>query len=126
MLKKLIVLTGAGMSAESGIKTFRESGGLWEEYNVEEVASIEAWYKNPDLVLRFYNERRHQLEAALPNAGHTGLAALEKDYDVHIITQNIDNLHERAGKHKSAPSSRITDKGTQQQQSGPGHGYRIS
>ena len=100
MLKKLVVLTGAGMSAESGIKTFRESGGLWEEYNVEEVASIEAWYKNPDLVLRFYNERRRQLEAALPNAGHTGLAALEKDYDVYIITQNIDNLHERAGSTK--------------------------
>ncbi|HUW93963.1 MAG TPA: Sir2 family NAD-dependent protein deacetylase [Bacteroidales bacterium] len=96
-MKKLVVLTGAGMSAESGIKTFRESDGLWEEYRVEEVATPEAWHNNPDLVLRFYNERRRQLEKAIPNAGHTGLAALEKDYEVHIITQNVDNLHERAG-----------------------------
>jgi NAD-dependent deacetylase len=100
MLKKIVVLSGAGMSAESGIKTFRDSGGLWEQYNVEEVASIEAWYRNPDLVLRFYNERRRQLETARPNAGHIGLAALEIDFDIHIITQNIDNLHERAGSTK--------------------------
>jgi len=100
MPEKLVVLSGAGMSAESGIKTFRDSGGLWEEYKVEEVASIEAWHRDPDLVQRFYNERRRQLETAGPNAGHTGLAALEKDYDVHIITQNIDNLHERAGSTK--------------------------
>ncbi len=99
-MKKLVVLTGAGMSAESGIKTFRESGGLWEEYHIEEVASPEAWQSNSDLVQRFYNERRRQLEKAEPNAGHTGLAALEKDFDVHIITQNIDNLHERAGSTK--------------------------
>jgi len=97
MPKKIVVLSGAGMSAESGIKTFRDSGGLWEQYRVEEVASIEGWYRNPDLVQRFYNERRRQLEGARPNAGHAGLAALEKVFDVHIITQNVDNLHERAG-----------------------------
>jgi NAD-dependent deacetylase len=96
-MKRVLVLTGAGMSAESGIKTFRESGGLWEEYRVEDVATPEAWNNNPDLVRRFYNERRRQLESAPPNAGHTGLAALEKDFDVQIITQNVDNLHERAG-----------------------------
>ncbi len=96
-MKKLVVLTGAGMSAESGIKTFRDSGGLWEQYRVEDVASIDAWHRNPDLVQRFYNERRRQLAKAEPNEGHKGLAALEKDFDVHIITQNIDNLHEQAG-----------------------------
>ncbi|MCJ7820850.1 MAG: NAD-dependent deacylase [Bacteroidales bacterium] len=96
-MKKVVVLTGAGMSAESGIKTFRESGGLWEEYRVEEVATPQAWNNNPDLVRRFYNERRRQLESAQPNAGHLGLAALEKDFDVQIISQNVDNLHERAG-----------------------------
>ena len=96
-MKKLVVLSGAGMSAESGIKTFRDSGGLWEEYDVTEVATPMAWWKNRDLVLRFYNERRHQLETAQPNAGHKGLAELEKYFDVHIITQNVDNLHERAG-----------------------------
>lgn len=99
-MKNLVILTGAGMSAESGIKTFRDSGGLWEEYRIEEVASPEAWQSNPDLVQRFYNERRRQLEKADPNAGHIGLAALEKDFDVHIITQNIDNLHEKAGSTK--------------------------
>ena len=95
--RKVVVLTGAGMSAESGIKTFRDSGGLWEEYDVTEVATPMAWWKNRDLVLRFYNERRRQLEKAMPNAGHMGLAALEKHFEVHIITQNVDNLHERAG-----------------------------
>jgi len=99
-MKKLIVLTGAGMSAESGMKTFRDSGGLWEQYRVEEVASIEGWYRNPDLVQRFYNERRRQLDSVVPNEGHLGLAALEKYFDVHIITQNVDNLHERAGSTK--------------------------
>ena len=99
-MKKLVVLTGAGMSAESGIKTFRDSGGLWEEYRVEDVASPEAWQRDPALVQRFYNERRRQLEKAEPNAGHSGLVALENDFDVHIITQNIDNLHERAGSSK--------------------------
>jgi NAD-dependent deacetylase len=99
-MKKLCVLTGAGMSAESGIKTFRDSGGLWEEYDVMTVASIEGWNKNPQLMLRFYNERRKQLETAIPNKGHTGLAALEENYDVYIITQNVDDLHERAGSSK--------------------------
>jgi NAD-dependent deacetylase len=94
---RLIVLTGAGMSAESGIKTFRDSGGLWEEYDVTEVATPMAWWKNQDLVLRFYNERRQQLESAKPNAGHYGLAALEKHFRVTIITQNVDDLHERGG-----------------------------
>jgi NAD-dependent deacetylase len=96
-MKRLVVLTGAGMSSESGIRTFRDSGGLWEEYNVMDVASPEAWYNNRDLVLRFYNERRRQLREARPNKGHTALAALENYFDVNIITQNIDNLHERAG-----------------------------
>jgi NAD-dependent deacetylase len=99
-MKNLVILTGAGISAESGIKTFRDSGGLWEEYRVEEVASPEAWHSNPDLVQRFYNERRRQLEKAEPNAGHIGLVKLDNDFDVHIITQNIDNLHERAGSTK--------------------------
>jgi len=96
-MKKLVVLTGAGMSSESGIRTFRDSGGLWEEYDVTEVATPMAWWKNRDLVLRFYNERRKQLAGAQPNAGHLGLAELEKYFEVTIITQNIDNLHERAG-----------------------------
>ncbi len=96
-MKNLVILTGAGMSSESGIKTFRDSGGLWEEYDVTEVATPMAWAKNLDLVLRFYNERRRQLERCEPNEGHKGMAALEKYFDVHIVTQNIDNLHERAG-----------------------------
>ncbi|HQM70872.1 MAG TPA: NAD-dependent deacylase [Bacteroidales bacterium] len=99
-MKKLVILTGAGMSQESGIRTFRETGGLWEEYDVNEVASPEGWYKNRDLVLRFYNERRRQLADCLPNSGHKGVAALEKYFDVHVITQNVDNLHERAGSTK--------------------------
>lgn len=96
-MKKLVILTGAGMSAESGIKTFRDSGGLWEEHRVEDVASPMGWALNRKLVLKFYNDRRRQLAGSEPNAGHIGLAALEKYFDVHIITQNIDNLHERAG-----------------------------
>jgi len=99
-MKKLIVLTGAGMSSESGLRTFREMGGLWEEYDVMEVASPEGWAKDKDLVLRFYNERRRQLKDAEPNAGHIGLTELENYFDVHIITQNVDNLHERAGSSK--------------------------
>jgi NAD-dependent deacetylase len=99
-MKKLVILTGAGMSSESGIKTFRDSGGLWEEYDVTEVATPMAWARNRELVLRFYNERRRQLEGCQPNEGHTGLAQLEKYFDVQIITQNIDNLHERAGSTK--------------------------
>jgi NAD-dependent deacetylase len=99
-MKKLVILTGAGMSAESGIRTFRDSGGLWEEYDVTEVATPEAWDRDRELVLRFYNERRIQLACCMPNEGHLGLAALEKHFDVHIITQNIDDLHERAGSSK--------------------------
>jgi len=85
------------MSAESGLRTFREMGGLWEEYDVMEVASPEAWAKDPDLVLRFYNERRKQLQDARPNEGHLALARLEKDYEMYVVTQNVDDLHERAG-----------------------------
>lgn len=96
-MKHIVVLTGAGMSAESGIKTFRDNGGLWETYDVMEVASIDGWHKNKELVLRFYNERRRQLQDVKPNQGHIGLASLEKEYKVTIITQNVDNLHERAG-----------------------------
>ena len=94
---KLVVLTGAGMSAESGIKTFRDSDGLWENYRIEDVCTPEALERNPELVINFYNERRKQLYEASPNAGHYGLAELEKYFDVQIITQNIDDLHERAG-----------------------------
>jgi NAD-dependent deacetylase len=96
-MKKLVVLTGAGISAESGLKTFREMDGLWENYDVMEVASPEGWDSNMDLVLKFYNERRAQLKNAKPNAGHLGLVELEKYFDVQIITQNVDNLHEQAG-----------------------------
>jgi NAD-dependent deacetylase len=95
--KKLVVLTGAGISAESGLKTFRDSDGLWEGYNIEDVATPRAWKKNPQLVLEFYNHRRKNVLDAQPNAAHFGLAELEKDFDLTIITQNIDDLHERAG-----------------------------
>lgn len=100
MQKNLVVLTGAGVSAESGLRTFREMGGLWEEYDVMEVASPYGWEKDMNLVLRFYNERRIQLKNALPNYGHLGLAELEKYFNVQIITQNVDDLHERAGSKK--------------------------
>ena len=96
-MKKLVVLTGSGISSESGLKTFREMGGLWEEYDVHEVASPQGWAVNMDLVLRFYNERRKQLLDAKPNKGHIGLSELEEYFDVEIITQNVDNLHEKAG-----------------------------
>ncbi len=95
--KHLVVLTGAGMSAESGLKTFRDSGGLWEGYEVQDVATPEAWQRNPQLVLRFYNERRRDLLQAKPNAGHLALAELESKFRVTVITQNVDDLHERAG-----------------------------
>jgi NAD-dependent deacetylase len=97
MKKKLVVLTGAGISAESGIKTFRDSDGLWEGHNVMDVATPEGWHKNPSLVLDFYNQRRQQLKEVQPNKGHQILAELENDFDVYIITQNVDDLHERAG-----------------------------
>lgn len=95
--KRIAVLTGAGVSAESGFATFRDSGGLWEQYDVNDVASIEGWYRNRGLVLDFYNHMRVQLRDARPNAAHLAIAQLEKDYDVTVITQNVDNLHERAG-----------------------------
>jgi NAD-dependent deacetylase len=97
MKKKLVVLTGAGISAESGIKTFRDSDGLWEGHNVIDVATPEGWRKNPELVLDFYNQRRKQLKEVHPNLGHQILAELESHFDVQIITQNVDDLHERAG-----------------------------
>lgn len=95
--KKLVVLSGAGISAESGLRTFRDSDGLWEGYDVTEVATPRGWRKNPQLVLDFYNMRRRDVAAAAPNTAHVGLAALEKDFDVTVITQNIDDLHERGG-----------------------------
>src|ERR1043165_164353 len=95
--KKLVVLTGAGISAESGLKTFRDSDGLWEGYNIEDVATPRAWRKDPQRVLDFYNERRKNVADATPNAAHIALAELETRFDVCIITQNIDDLHERAG-----------------------------
>ncbi|MEJ8819753.1 Sir2 family NAD-dependent protein deacetylase [Lacibacter sp. H407] len=95
--KKLVVLTGAGISAESGLRTFRDSDGLWEGYQIEDVATPRAWRKNPQLVLDFYNYRRKDVLNAQPNAAHIGLAELENDFDVTIITQNIDDLHERGG-----------------------------
>lgn len=97
MKKHLVILTGAGVSAESGFATFRDTGGLWEQYNVNDVASIEGWYRNRKLVLEFYNQRRAQLKDARPNAAHVAMAQLEKDFRVDVITQNVDNLHERAG-----------------------------
>jgi len=100
--KKLVVLTGAGISAESGLKTFRDSDGLWEGYDINEVATATAWRKNPQLVLEFYNMRRRGVKEAQPNKAHHILAELENDFDVHIITQNIDDLHERAGSTKVA------------------------
>src|SRR5688572_16358368 len=98
--KKIVDLTGAGISAESGLKTFRDSDGLWEGFDVMEVATPRGWRKDPQLVLDFYNMRRRDVASAEPNAAHKGLAELEKDFDVHIITQNIDDLHERAGSSK--------------------------
>lgn len=100
MKKKLVVLTGAGISAESGIKTFRDADGLWEGHNVMDVASPEGWHKNKELVLDFYNQRRRQLHEVQPNNGHVVIAELENHFDVHIITQNVDNLHEQAGSSK--------------------------
>ena len=95
--ERVVVFTGAGMSAESGLRTFRDSDGLWEEYRIEDVATPEAWARDPELVLHFYNLRRDQVLRAQPNAAHTALAALEDAFDVDVITQNIDDLHERGG-----------------------------
>lgn len=96
-MKRIVVFTGAGISAESGIRTFRDSGGLWENYAIEDVATLQAWFKNPELVLEFYNQRRRQVIKATPNAAHLALVELEKLFEVTVITQNIDDLHERAG-----------------------------
>ena len=96
-MKKIVVLTGAGMSAESGLKTFRDSDGLWENHNVYDVATPEAWERDPEMVLKFYNDRRKQVRVAKPNKAHVALGKLEQKYNVSIITQNIDDLHERAG-----------------------------
>lgn len=96
-MKNIVVLTGAGMSAESGIATFRDSGGLWDQYKVEDVATPEGFMRNPQLVLDFYNKRRRETINAKPNKGHLLLASLQEKYSVHIITQNVDNLHEKAG-----------------------------
>jgi NAD-dependent deacetylase len=96
-MKKIVVLTGAGISAESGLRTFRESNGLWEEHRVEDVATFDAWQRNQQLVIDFYNQRRKQLYEAKPNSGHLALVELEKKFDVQIITQNVDDLHEQAG-----------------------------
>lgn len=100
MKKKLVILSGAGISAESGIKTFRDSDGLWEGHDVMEVASPEGWQKNQELVLDFYNKRRQQLKEVKPNRAHEILAEMQEDFDVHIVTQNVDDLHERAGSKK--------------------------
>lgn len=99
-MKKIVVLTGAGVSAESGVSTFRDSDGLWEKHRVEDVASIEGWYRDPSLVLDFYNQRRAQLATVRPNAAHIAIAELENEYKVTVVTQNVDNLHERAGSTK--------------------------
>jgi NAD-dependent deacetylase len=99
-MKKIVVLTGAGISAESGISTFRDSNGLWENHRIEDVATPEGWMRNPALVLEFYNQRRKQLLDVSPNAGHKGLVELEQDFSVYIVTQNVDDLHERAGSTK--------------------------
>ena len=96
-MEKIVVLSGAGMSAESGLKTFRDSDGLWENHRIEDVATPEAWFKDPELVLKFYNERRKQVNESEPNNANSALAKLESHYEVNIITQNIDDLHERAG-----------------------------
>lgn len=96
-MKNLVILSGAGMSAESGISTFRDADGLWEKYPVMQVASIEGYLRNPELVIKFYNERRRQLLDVRPNAGHIGVAELERDFNVTVVTQNVDNLHEKAG-----------------------------
>ena len=106
-MKKVVILSGAGISAESGISTFRDNGGLWEQYDVMEVASAQGWKKNPGLVLDFYNMRRAQLAGVESNRAHLDIAALEKDYDVVVITQNVDNLHEKAGSSRSFSASSL-------------------
>ncbi|WP_316803527.1 SIR2 family NAD-dependent protein deacylase [Pedobacter nototheniae] len=128
MKPKLVVLTGAGISAESGLKTFRDADGLWEGYNVYDVATPEAWEKDPELVQQFYNERRKQVLAAEPNAAHKILAELENDFDVEIITQNIDDLHERAGSAKVTHLHGVITKSQSDRKPGltyPIHGWEL-
>lgn len=98
--KKIVLLTGAGVSADSGVETFRDSDGLWAKHRIEDVCTPEALQNNPEMVLKFYNARRRQLKEVQPNAGHYAIAALEKEFDVDVVTQNVDNLHERAGSSK--------------------------
>ena len=107
-MKRIVVLTGAGISAESGLKTFRASDGLWENYPIEKVATFDAWSQNPKMVLDFYNERRKQIYEAKPNPAHHSLVELEKKYTVEIITQNIDDLHERAGSKNVLPKKKTS------------------
>lgn len=123
-MKRIVVITGAGISAESGLQTFRDSGGLWEGYNVYDVATPEAWSRNPGLVQNFYNERRKSVLEAEPNAAHYALVKLEEKYNVTIITQNIDDLHERAGSSKIIHLHGLITKS--QSERNPNHTYDIS
>jgi len=127
-MKKLVVLTGAGVSAESGISTFRDSNGLWENYNVEDVATIEGWWRNRALVLEFYNQRRAELAEKKPNKAHKLIAELEKDYDVTVVTQNIDNLHEQGGStkviHLHGESTKVRPEDAEQDQKTIDVGYK--
>jgi NAD-dependent deacetylase len=122
MRKKIVFFSGAGMSAESGIRTFRDSGGLWEQYDIHEIATPEAWKRNPDLVTEFYNQRRKQIIETSPNEAHFFIAELEKYYEVSVITQNIDDLHERAG---SSTILHLHGNIRQAKSSGPNHEKKL-
>ena len=122
MRKKIVFFSGAGMSAESGIRTFRDSGGLWEQYDIHEIATPEAWKRNPDLVTEFYNQRRKQIIETSPNEAHFFIAELEKYYEVSVITQNIDDLHERAG---SSTILHLHGNIRQAKSSGPNHDKKL-
>jgi NAD-dependent deacetylase len=122
MRKKIVFFSGAGMSAESGIRTFRDSGGLWEQYDIHEIATTEAWKRNPDLVTEFYNQRRKQIIETSPNEAHFFIAELEKYYEVSVITQNIDDLHERAG---SSTILHLHGNIRQAKSSGPNHEKKL-
>ena len=123
MKQKLVVLSGAGISAESGLRTFRDSDGLWEGYEVTQVATPGAWRANPQLVLDFYNQRRRNVAEAQPNKAHHGLAGLENDFEVTIITQNIDDLHERAGFQQGGAPARRDLQNAQRKKRLPGLRY---
>jgi NAD-dependent deacetylase len=122
MRKKIVFFSGAGMSAESGIRTFRDSGGLWEQYDIHEIATPEAWKRNPDLVTEFYNQRRKQIIETSPNEAHFFIAELEKHFEVSVITQNIDDLHERAG---SSTILHLHGNIRQAKSSGPNHDKKL-